>query len=59
MQDIADSDALQPTIRTCQILIGAMLMGVVMFLVIIVFVTGLRIRPGRFPSMVGARRSPG
>ena len=53
MQDIADSDALQPTIRTCQILIGAMLMGVVMFLVIIVFVTRVA-NPARAVPVDGA-----
>src|SRR5271157_3756311 len=34
MSDMTDPDALQPTIRTCQIIIGAMIMGVVTLLAI-------------------------
>ncbi len=38
MSNMTDPDALQPTVRTCQIMIGSMIMGVLSFLAIILFV---------------------
>jgi hypothetical protein len=39
MSDMTDSDALQPITRTCQIIVGALIMGVVIFLAIVLLVT--------------------
>ena len=38
MSSMTDSDALVPFIRVCQIIVGALIMGVVMFLVMVVLV---------------------
>jgi hypothetical protein len=45
MSDMTDSDALQPTIRTCQIIVGAMITGVVTFLAFTLFVTQVAVNP--------------
>ncbi len=37
MSDMTDPDALQPIIRTCQIIVGALIMGVMTFLAIVLF----------------------
>jgi hypothetical protein len=51
MSDMTDPDALQPTIRTCQIIIGAMIMGVVTLLAITLFVTQVGVNPA--PALPG------
>jgi di/tricarboxylate transporter len=52
MPNMADPDVLQPTIRTCQIIVGAMIMGVLSFLAIILFVTTVVLNPP--PALPGA-----
>jgi len=37
MSDMTDPDALQPIIRTCQIIVGALIVGVMTFLAIVLF----------------------
>ena len=60
MSDMTDPDALQPTIRTCQIIIGATIMGVVTLLAITLFVTQVGVNPA--PALpgegAGGRRLP-
>jgi hypothetical protein len=45
MSDTTDLAALQPTIRTYQIIVGAMIMGVATFLAIALFVTQVAVNP--------------
>jgi len=47
MSDMTDPDALQPIIRTCQIIVGALIMGVVTFLAIALFVTQVGVNPAQ------------
>ncbi|MGA2703274.1 MAG: hypothetical protein ABSH35_19540 [Isosphaeraceae bacterium] len=54
MSDMTDPDALQPIIRTCQIIVGAMIMGVATFLAIALFVTQVAVNPAPAPPGGGA-----
>jgi len=54
MSDMTDPDALQPIIRTCQIIVGAMIMGVATFLAIALFVTQVAVNPALAPPGGGA-----
>jgi len=54
MSDMTDPDALQPIIRTCQIIVGAMIMGVATFLAIALFVTQVAVNPAPPPPGGGA-----
>jgi len=54
MSDMTDLDALQPIIRTCQTIVGAMIMGVATFLAIALFVTQVAVNPAPAPPGGGA-----
>ena len=54
MSDMTDPDALEPFTRTCQIIVGALIMGVVIFLVIVILFLPARDRWLRL-----RRRCPG
>jgi hypothetical protein len=48
-----DPDVLEPIIRNCQIIVSAMIMGVVAFLVIVLFLVPTAINPGPAPAAGG------
>ncbi len=52
MSSMTDPDALQPFIRTCQIIVGALVMGVLVFLVITLFLTQVVMNPAPAPGEV-------
>jgi hypothetical protein len=54
MSDMTDPDALQPTIRTCQILVAALITGVVFFLLIVLFAIPPFMNPAPAPPGGGA-----
>jgi len=51
MSDMTDPDTLRPTIRTCQIIVGAMIMGVVTLLVMVLVVIPPLMNPA--PGLAG------
>ena len=53
MSDMTDPDALQPIVRTCQIIVAAMIMGVMAFMVITLFVIQVA-NPARVFPVEGA-----
>jgi hypothetical protein len=48
-----DPDVLEPITRTCQIIVSAMIMGVVCFLIIVMFLVPTAINPGPAPVAGG------
>jgi hypothetical protein len=54
MSNVTDPDLLQPFTRTCQIIHGAMVMGVVTFLILVLFVVPDLTGPPRGPAGVAA-----
>jgi hypothetical protein len=58
MSNLTHPDALQPLARTCQIIIGAMIMGVAVFLAIVILVVPTIMAPGLPPGAGGAVAGP-
>jgi hypothetical protein len=54
MSDMNDPEVLQPITRTCQIIVGAMITGVVLFLAIVLFVVPSGMMPAPVPAGGGA-----
>jgi hypothetical protein len=50
MSDMNDPDVIQPITRTCQIIVGALIMGVVFFLAITMFLVSPAMNPAPVPA---------
>jgi hypothetical protein len=53
MSEMNDPDVLEPITRTCQIIVSALIMGVVSFLIIVIFMVPTAINPGPAPAAGG------
>ena len=54
MSDVPDPDSIEPVTRTCQIIVGALVMGVLTFLAIVVFLNVGPGNPAAGPGIGGA-----
>ena len=55
MSDMTDPDGIEPITRTCQIIVGALIMGVLTFLAIVVFLNVGAGNPAPGPGRAGHR----